>query len=512
MTGDHRSQPLVSFVVPIVGSHRDEIDATVGSVLEQLSDAWELLLVGDSGAAPSTTRDERIRLLSLSGGASRATASNAGIEAARGTFVAVLIPGDTLRNDAVIHVSTAVGGTPEADYLYTDEYVRVGEDTTVTEFTKPEWSPERLLGQPYAVRLAIMRRSLLDRIGGLDERFGTAASYDLALRATEQATRIVHVPHAVHRAAGGGRSISDANTGADWELGRLAVQDALERRGMLATAVLGSVPGTYGIHRDAGEALAVSVIVPTRGTTGAVFGAERLFVLEAVRSVLNAPTVHRLEIVIVYDLDTPQAVLDALRDLAPDAVRLVPFDGPFNFSRKCNVGFLASRGEVVVFLNDDTELITADAIDRLVSPLREPDVGMTGAKLRYEDGSLQHAGHRYNNNEFTHAFLGAPDDDRCFGALQVNREVSGLTAACVALRREVFEEVGGFFEGLPINFNDVDLSVKLRSVGYRLLWLAGVEFWHFESRSRAPEFARAEVDVLLGRWVGFDRDPYTPVI
>jgi GT2 family glycosyltransferase len=511
MTEAHADvRPLISFIVVEGVADPDALDATLGSLAAQLSSDWEVLVVG---AAEHLSSDyPRVRSLRTEPGASAIASMNRALRTATGSFVTLVRPGDSLREDAVVRIAAALASCPDADFLYSDEHVRVGDDTTTTEFTKPEWSPERLLGQPYALRLAVVSRSLADRIGDFEERFEQAAPQDFVLRATEQAQRIVHVPHALYRVAGGGRTLSDTTDPVGWEFGRQAVQAALDRRGIAASAVLGPLPGTFGVHRHPGDPRHVSIVIPTRGTSGTVFGSERVFVLEAVRSVLAAPTIHHLEVVIVHDIDTPAPVLDALVGLSPDAVRLVPFDGPFNFSRKCNVGFLAAHGEIVVFLNDDTELITPDAIDRLVAPLREPDVGMTGAKLRYEDDSLQHAGHRYNGNEFTHAFLGATDDDREFGALQVNREVSGLTAACVALRSEVFEEVGGFFEGLPINFNDVDLSLKLRSVGYRLLWLAGVEFSHFESKSRAPEFSRNEVEILLARWVAFGRDPYTPVV
>jgi len=233
-------------------------------------------------------------------------------------------------------------------------------------------------------------------------------------------------------------------------------------------------------------------------------------VVEAVESVLARTRLPLLQIVVVYDLDTPSDVLERLRHLAGDRLVLVPFAEPFNFSAKCNAGFVASTGDVVVLLNDDVGAITEGFLEQLVAPLSEPGVGMTGARLLFGDGRLQHGGHLYEDG-YLHAFLGAsPDDPGPFAALRVNRECSGLTAACVALRRETYEEVGGMCEELPVNFNDVDFSYKVRGTGGRLLWLAAVELYHFESRSRERVVHQWEYDLVTRRWGIPRHDSFLP--
>jgi len=223
-------------------------------------------------------------------------------------------------------------------------------------------------------------------------------------------------------------------------------------------------------------------------------------VVEAVESVLARTHLPLLQIVVVYDLDTPADVLSRLHQMMGDRLVLVPFAEPFNFSAKCNAGFLASTGDVVVLLNDDIEAITDGFLEQLVAPLSEPGVGMTGARLMFGDGRLQHGGHLYEDG-YRHAFLGAsPDDPGPFAALRVNRECSGLTAACVALRRDTYEEVGGMCEELPVNFNDVDFSYKVRRLAGRLLWLADVELYHFESQSRERVVQPREYDFVTRRW------------
>lgn len=165
-----------------------------------------------------------------------------------------------------------------------------------------------------------------------------------------------------------------------------------------------------------------------------------------------------------------------------------------------------------MFLNDDIEVRSQRFLEELCAPLEEEGVGMTGANLTFADGTIQHAGLVFQESEFMHAYLGVPEDDYgYFGELVVDREVSGLTAACVALRRELVEEIGGFWVGLPGNFNDVDFSYKVRATGRRLVWLSGVRATHFESMTRTTTVRKSEVAAVLGRWSSPDSDPFMPV-
>ena len=220
-----------------------------------------------------------------------------------------------------------------------------------------------------------------------------------------------------------------------------------------------------------------------------------------------------IEVVVVYDEGaTPADRLSELAGLSGDRYVPVPFAGEFNFSRKCNLGFLASAGDVIVLLNDDLEVASDRWLEELIAPVvQERDVGMTGARLEFSDATLQHGGHRYFDGAWSHAFLGARNDDRgYYGALKLNREASGATAACAAVRREVFEEVGGLSEELPGNFNDIDLSYKISNAGYRILWMAHATLFHFESSTRDRTVHQWEMDKIYRRWGIPDRDPYVP--
>ena len=331
------------------------------------------------------------------------------------------------------------------------------------------------------------------------------------LRVTEQARRIVHIPEVLyHWRVVPGSAAGDVNAKPyAWEAGRRAVQEHLERSAIAGSAEFGPLPGFYRIRRTADPDLLVSVIIPTRGGAGLVWGQRRCFVVDAVASVLAKSGHDRLEIVVVYDTATPEPVLGQLREIAGDRLLLVPFHEPFNFSAKCNEGFLASSGDVIVLLNDDMEVISDGFLEQLIAPLAEPDVGLTGSHLFYSDGTVQHAGLVFRQGHYGHAFLGAADDDPGpFGAMLVNREVSGLTAACVALRRSTYDEAGGLCEELPGSFNDVDFSFKIRKLGYRLVWLAAVKLYHFESRTRDQTVREWEHRFVIERWDTPDRDYY----
>jgi GT2 family glycosyltransferase len=455
--------------------------------------------------------DRRIVTITRAENGGIVAASNDGVAAATGEFIALLDHDDLLTPEALERVAAAIDAGEDVDYVYTDEDKVDAEGREYDRFDKPDWSPERLRGQMYTGHLSVLRTDLVRLVGGFRPGFEGSQDHDLVLRVTEQARSIVHIPEVLYhwRAIEGSTALAAENKTYAWDAGVRAVQDHLDRVGIRATAERGTVPGTYAIQREPDLVRTTSVIIPTRGTAGEVFGKERVFVVEAVRSLLAGTAHQALEVVVVYDVDTPDEVLEELREIAGTRLTLVRFEGPFNFSRKCNEGFLAARGDALIFLNDDVQMISDEMVGQLIAPLAEGDVGMTGAMLYFEDGVIQHAGHAHHHGVFTHAYFGEiPDAYGAFSSLLINREVSGLTAACIAMPRTAFQEVGGFSEAFPGNFNDVDLANKVRQEGYRLLWLTNVRLHHFESRSRNPTVHSYEERMILERWGSPRRDPF----
>lgn len=258
----------------------------------------------------------------------------------------------------------------------------------------------------------------------------------------------------------------------------------------------------------------VSVIVPSIGTAGEVRGTERVFVVEAVRSVLataDAP----VEVIVVAGRETPTATITQLEALAPAGqVRCVAFDAPFNFSATVNLGASHARGPQLLLLNDDTEVIGADWLVRMLDAAASGDrVGAVGARLLFEDGTLQHGGHTYRTS-LDHIGFGLPGDSAGrTGVLRQRREVAGVTAACMLTPMAAFDLVGGFCAGFPGNYNDVDYCLKLRAAGYHIVYEPDAVLWHFESRSRVAGIRPDEIELIQRRWLTeLIDDPFTPVV
>jgi GT2 family glycosyltransferase len=515
--------PLFSIVTPVYEPPLTVLREMIESIRAQSFRDWQLVLVDDVSPShevrmilrEAAASDARITVIERMINGRIVAASNDGVNAAIGEFIVLVDHDDLLTLDALAKMARAIEAEPLVDYLYSNEDKVDGAGVHYDLFEKPEWSPERLRGQMYTGHLSVLRADLVREVGAFHEGFDGSQDHDLVLRVTEKARRIVHVPEVLyHWRVVPGSAAGDVNAKPyAWEAGRRAVGEHLRRVGIEGAAEFGPLPGYYRVVRAAEPDVLASIIIPTRGSAGLVWGERRIFVLDAVASVMAKAGHTRFEVVVVYDSATPAEVLDKLRVLAGDHLVLTEFNEPFNFSAKCNAGFLVSSGDVIVLLNDDVEAISQDFLAQLIAPLSEPDVGMTGARLLYSDGTIQHAGHVYAKDHYVHAYIGQSDDDYGdFGALLVSREASGLTAACVAMRRSVFDSVGGLCEELPGSFNDVDLSFKIRSLGFRLVWLADVRLYHFESKTRDSRVHPWEHHLVVGRWPTPDKDLYLPMI
>lgn len=516
--------PRLSLITRVSGPQSEHFQLTIKSVLEQTFQDWEWILVScatDDPQALDTARkvsqsDPRVTVVERSEDGHLAGTYNEGLAEAKGEWVILLGQNDLLLSTSLSEVDQAIRQNPDAGYIYTDED-KIRHDGQLSDvFAKPVWSPERLRHQMYLGHLSAMRSDIVKEVGGFREGFDGSEDHDLALRVTEKCATVVHIPKVLYhwRTA---PHLADESPQANepaTAAGIRAVQGHLERIGLDSWKVHQSkFPHTYSIKRSFDRNLRVSVIIPTRGTSSMVRGQRRNLVVETVKSLLAHNAHENLEVVIVYDLDTPTSVLDSLSKICGPTLVAKEYTSPFNFSEKCNLGFLSATGDIVVFLNDDMEILSEDFVESLCAPLVEQDVGMTGARLDYSDGRIQHAGVAIEGAEYFHSYLGMPGDvPGYFRELALDREVSGLTAACVALRREVFKQAGGFNMSLPSNFNDVDLSLKLRSLGYRLVWLSGSRALHFESLTRITTVKPEEIDAVVSRWGKPKRDPYVPFI
>ncbi|WP_181311132.1 glycosyltransferase family 2 protein [Nocardioides campestrisoli] len=513
--------PLFSIVTPVYAPPLDVLRETIESVLAQEHQDWEWILVDDCSPDPAVLellrehaeRDERFVVVARETNGHIVAASNDAIDRARGEFLVLLDHDDLLTPDALRRNAEEIAARADVDYLYSDEDKVDDTGRHYDAFHKPDWSPERLRGQMYTSHLSVMRTSLVREVGGFREGYDGSQDHDLALRVTEQARTIVHIPEILyHWRVVPGSAAADANAKPyAWIAGRQAVQDHVDRLGLEAEVDFGPHPGHYRLDRRLDPETRVSLVIPTIGKGGLVWGVHMIYVLEAVRTVIERTQHDNLEIVVVYDPPTPEPVLDELRRIAGDKLVLVPFTEPFNYSRKMNLGVLHATGDHLVLLNDDVSVRSDRWLEDLVGPLSEPDVGMTGAKLFFSSGTIQHAGHAYHGGHYVHPYLGAAGESPGrFGDLVINREASGVTAACAAMRRDTYLAVGGFTETLPLNFNDVDLCYKVRHHGQRIVWVASSELFHFESRTRQRVVEPWEKTTAVARWGKPVNDVYLP--
>jgi len=258
----------------------------------------------------------------------------------------------------------------------------------------------------------------------------------------------------------------------------------------------------------------VSAVVPSIGSTGTVHGVERIFVVEAVRSLLATAGVP-VEVIVVSGREMPLQVETTLAALGePGQVHSVDYDADFNFSAAVNLGAAHATGTHLLFLNDDTEAVSDGWLAAMVAALgHAPRVGAVGAKLLFEDGTLQHAGHTYRTS-LDHVGFGKPADaPGRFGILARRREVVGVTAACLLTPVEAFEAVGGFTTLLPGNYNDVDFCMKLRSAGWSIVYEPTAVLHHYESRSRVAGILPEEIELIQRRWrSALEDDPFSPAV
>lgn len=512
--------PFFSVVTPVHDPPPHLLRACLDSVRAQTDTDWELCLVDDGSTredvhsllAEFVALDPRITLHRRDEAGGIVAASNACLARATGEFVVLLDHDDTLTSDALAQVRRVIEADPETDYVYSDEE-KVDEQGAVFDvFYKPDWSPERLRSQNYCTHLSVIRRSLVEELGGFREGFDGSQDHDLVLRVSERARRIGHVPAVLYRwCATAGSTAADA-TAKPWarEAGRRAVEEHCARIGIDAVVEHLSTPGHYRVRRrPAASPPFVSIVMPTAGASRPVWGVDRPLVSRALHSVLEHSTYPAYEVIVVADPLTPSTVRASLeRWRRHDArVRVIDGTGEFNFSNRVNQGVAASRGEYIVLLNDDIDVITPDWIETITGFLREDDVGAVGAKLLYADGTLQHGGHLYSRHPF-HIFHGyAGDDPGVFGLLEIDREVSGVTAACLATRRTTWDELGGFDPAFPVSFNDVDFCLRLRP--RRIIWTPHAVLYHFESQTRAGDATPAEDELLMTRWHDeMQLDPY----
>jgi GT2 family glycosyltransferase len=516
--------PRFSILTPIYETPPDVLAAMLRSVRRQGFADWELCLVDDRSPssyiaetlAAEAARDPRIKVTTRAENGGIVAASNDALAMARGEFVALLDHDDLLHPEALALVAAALDGDPEIDYLYTDEDKLDDAGHHLAPFFKPDWSPERMRTQMYTCHLSVLRRSLVEEVGGFDPEFEGSQDWDLVLKVTERARKVHHIPRVLYHwrmlagsAAGGG---VEAKPWA-YDAGTKAIQAHCGRIGMPAEAVRDEDrPGVYHLEPRLTEQPAVSIVIPTAGTRREVRYEDVVLVEHCVRSIAETSTYENYEIVVVIDHHADPALAGRLEEIAGARLRVVAFEKPFNFSAKINAGAVHATGEQLLILNDDMEVVTPDWIERLVMYAELPGVGAVGGRLIWEDGRLQHVGVLFENVGYPgHIYRGFSGGYNGYSNnVLVAQNYLAVTAACLMTPRRAFEEVGGFSLEFPMNYNDMDYCLKLRAAGHRAVYDPDTILYHFESSSRSTDVEDWEKEHLRARWLTLTaRDPFS---
>lgn len=518
--------PLISLLVPVYRTPEIWLRRCLDSVLAQAYPHWELCVADDASPDPHVRavleeyarRDPRIRVEFRERNGHIAASSNTALAMARGEYVGLLDHDDELRPHALLAMAEAIVADRGVRLLYSDEDKIDGDGRRFQPYFKPDWNPDLLLGQNYLCHFSVLHTALAREVGGFREGFEGSQDHDLLLRCSERVdrARIVHVPRVLYhwRAIEGSTALRREAKDYAADAGARAVADHLARTGR-AGRVEQLPHGHYRVHWQLpAPAPRVAIIVPTR---------DRLPLLRTCVESVFARTDYPAFRIVVVDNGSVEpetlAWLEAQR--AAGRIEVRRDDQPFNYARLNNAAVAACDDDVVVLLNNDVEVISRDWLAELVSQALRPGVGAVGAMLYYPDDTIQHAGVVLGlGGVANHCYIRQPRGWPGHGArAKVVQEMSAVTGACLAMRRDTYLAVGGLDEQLQVAFNDIDLCLRLRERGLRNLWTPFAELYHHESATRGHEdsaekrarFA-GEVARMCERWGDrLHRDPaYNP--
>jgi GT2 family glycosyltransferase len=480
--------PLISVVVATYKTPPASLEAMVQSVRGQTYPYWELCIVDDGSQDQALANmlrqlaagDPRIKVEVAGTNGGISSASNKAINLASGDFMAFLDHDDTLVPHALERCAQTILATA-ADVIYTDQDTVTDEGRVLWTFYKPDWSPEYLRHVMYVGHLLVARSTLVRKLGGFQSEFDGVQDFEFMLRLSEVSTKIVHIPEVLyhwHAIEGSIASSTDAKAGiADAQV--RAVQAFLDRNAISAKATQHpTLPHRCRIEPLLQAHPKASIIIPSKD--------QAQIIKVCLDSIFEKTSYPNFEVIVV-DSGTTQA--EALEVLASHPVAVVPLERPFNFSAACNLGAEKASGDVLVFLNNDTEVITDNWLEHLVFHLSAQDVGAAGPLLLFPNGKVQHAGVVLGaRGTADHVARHFPaDSDGYAGSLSCPREVSAVTGACLAIRKATFFEVGAFSEFYGTHYQDVDLCLKLRQRSLRCVYTPEARLFHHESLSRGED-------------------------
>ncbi|MEG4585761.1 tetratricopeptide repeat protein [Microcoleus sp. MOSTC5] len=508
-------QPLVSIIMPVYNTPELFLRESIESVLAQVYNNWELCIADDASTLPYVkqvleeylAKDPRIKVAFRNENGHIAACSNTALNLATGEFVSFLDHDDVLTPDALYEIALLLNRHPEADMIYSDEDKLDEQGQRTQPYFKPDWCPDLFLSQMYTCHFSVYRRNLATQLGGFRLAYAGCQDYDLALRLTEKTNKIFHIPKILYHWRIHPQSAASGISAKPYvyELIEKLLAETISRRGENGRIIeVPGFPGNYTIRYSIQTYKKVSIIIPTKNL-GTLLN-------QCLKSIFEKSTYPTYEVVVINngsDEAEAASVISFWQIQEPKRFKCYDLDIPFNYSKINNYAVSKAQGDYLLFLNNDTEVITPDWIEGMVEQAQRASIGAVGALLLYPDGLIQHAGVVLGIGEVAgHTHHGFDSKHPgYFGKIILANNYSAVTGACLMCRREVFDEVGGFDEQIAVAYNDVDLCLKMRQHGYYNIYLPHVVLYHYESKTRGyddtPEKrdrSRQESKIIHQRW------------
>ncbi|MGU5731246.1 glycosyltransferase [Aeromonas jandaei] len=498
------SMPKISVVMPVYNAPLEYLVGAIESVKNQLYPNWELCIADDASTDPAirpllksfSDTDSRIQVVFRNENGHISEASNSALKLATGDFIALLDNDDLLPQHALYYVAKEILKNPDIQLIYSDEDKIDLDGSRCEPYFKSDWNIDLFLSQNMFSHLGIFKRELLEKINGFRKGLEGSQDYDLVLRCLEHVkpTQIAHIPKILYhwRIIPGSTATSGNEKPYAFLSSIKALEDYLSRNDISAT-VQESKPGMrmlrikYALPKTIPL---VSIIIPTRNAVS--------LLKQCIDSVFNKTSYKNYEIIIVDNGSDEKESLDYLSLLKENSnISVIRDDGDFNFSRLNNIAVNNAKGEVICLMNNDIEIVSPDWLDEMVSHALRPGVGAVGAKLLYPNDTVQHAGVILGLGGIAgHAHLGLHrDDPGYFGRASLVQNYIAVTAACLVVKKSIYQEVGGLNEvHFSVAFNDVDFCIRVHDAGYRNVWTPFAELYHHESATRGNDMSPDKVE------------------
>jgi len=468
-----------SFLIPVEKENDITLlQRTIDSFKKQIYNKWEVFIGTKNKQLYdkiNSFKDSKIKILSEN------NFFNSFLNQAENEFLGLLFPGDELLEKSIYCIASFLKENKEANIVYTDSDFKLNSNRCNPLF-KPDWNKEYFLSYDYIKNLVLFRKDILNKINGFREEMGTYLIYDALLRATKYTDSIFHIPQILcHHLM--------EKPEEDWDKGLQALKEFFQSTPEIKSIAKGNHPHTFRIIWSVPNPEPfVSIVIPTKNKFH--------LISKCIDSIFNKTSYKNYEIVIVDNGTKEPKALKYLKSLSNnEKVKILRYDIPFNFSSLANYGIKNSTGDIIVLLNNDVEVISENWLEEMVSYAVRKDVGVVGGKLLYPDGKIQHAGVIIGLwGVADHAFKGCENKADYMLRATLPQEYLAVTAACMALRREVFDEVGGFDEKkFPVNFNDTDFCLRVRERGYKIVFTPYALLYHHEHATKGKDRKKEQI-------------------